>query len=151
MFNFLYSDENENENENEILKQGSLMLQKRQEFININKSNLDIIEQTSDANLGSIIDGNYSMENMENMENTDEDYRNTGDNTLKSGKDNSRIALDSNYLQFIIWLLISIFLILLTLHTFTTTEQSLIVQLFLGSIIIFILYQLFLYIRNKYF
>lgn len=70
---------------------------------------------------------------------------------LANIKQFSNYKLDSHYLQFIMWLFISIFLVLLSFHTFTADEQPLISQIVIGVASILVLYQLGLYIKNKYF
>ena len=156
MFNLLNLNDDEI---NENLKQGNILLHNNKKLLKKNKNNLKLITETSSPHLGyfSNIEGveNFDQNNNKNNnKNNDQNNNQNNDqisNTFLNGEVNSKLKLDSNYLQYIIWLLISFFLVLLTFHTFNTTDQSIFIQIILGSIIIFILYQLVSYIRNKYF
>ena len=87
------------------------------------------------------------VESMDNMESVP--INNTYSKRLSNIRDDSRYKLDSNYLKYIIWLLTSIFLVLLSFHTFTATDQSLLVQLVIGIAIIILTYNFSQYIYNK--
>lgn len=144
MFNLLNLNDDE---VNENLKQGNILLHNNKKLLKKNKDNLKLITETSSPHLGYF----SNIEGVENFDQNNNQNNNLISNTFSNSEINSKLKLDSNYLQYIIWLLISFFLVLLTFHTFNTTDQSIFIQIILGSIIIFILYQLVSYIRNKYF
>ena len=146
MFNLLNFN---NDEINENLKQGNLLLNNNKQLLKKNKKNMKLISITSSPHLGYInnLEGMSNVDSNSNSSNKDSNSSINYENI----KENSKINLDSNYLQYVIWLLLSFFLILLTFHTFNSKEQSIFFQIILGSIIIIILYQLVAYIRNEYF
>ena len=132
--------------DNEDLKQGTFMLNNTKKLIIKNRSNLKLITETSSPHLGYLSDVE-GMANGEPIPNSD--LSSNSSTNFANITDNSKLKLDSNYLQYVIWLLLSFFLVLLTFHTFNEPNQSIFIQIILGSIIVFILYQLVSYIRNK--
>mgnify|MGYP003661252139 CR=1 FL=1 len=88
-----------------------------------------------------------NMDNMDNMESVP--INNIYSHNLSNIRDDSRYKLDSNYLKYIIWLILSMFLVLLSFHTFAATDQSLLVQLVIGIVVIILLYSFSHYIYNK--
>lgn len=160
--NFLHIDKQDIDNDNLAVfrDQGTLILRENQRIIKKNRANLALITQTSNPDLGYIntldsasVANVANVENMDNIDSLNNSSMNLSMNsvTFANGQTNSKLALESNYLQYVIWLLLSFFLILLTFHTFNADDQSLFVQLVLGGIIIYVLYLLVLYIKTNYF
>jgi len=72
-------------------------------------------------------------------------------NNISGIKQNSEYKLSSNYLQYILWLFIVVFLIFYTLHTFSSSTPSFISIGIILLVIISIIYYFGSYIKNKLF
>lgn len=86
------------------------------------------------------------MNNMESLP-----IHNIYSKKLSNIRDDSRYKLDSNYLQYIIWIIITLFLVILSFHTYNSDGQSILVQLVAGVVATMILYKLFNTVYHKLF
>jgi len=67
---------------------------------------------------------------------------------LSNMRDSSNYKLESNYIKYIFWSIISIFLIILSFHTYLSSNQSFLSHIVISSAIISILYYFSSYIYN---
>ena len=153
---FDFSNDDDNQNFGSFSKQGRLLLRENGRVLQKNRANMALITQTSAPHLGYI--DNVEGFIGENPSGDGENPPGDGENppffveeslTLTNGRANSKLMLDSNYLQYAIWLLLSFFLILLAFYTFYSNDQSLIVQLTIGVVIVVVLYLLVGYVRTN--
>ena len=160
---FDFSNDDDNQNFGSFSKQGRLLLRENGRVLQKNRANMALITQTSAPHLGYIDNvegfiGENPSGDGENPSGDGENPSGDGENppffveeslTLTNGRANSKLMLDSNYLQYAIWLLLSFFLILLAFYTFYSNDQSLIVQLTIGVVIVVVLYLLVGYVRTN--
>lgn len=89
---------------------------------------------------------------IQNLEKENKELKKSKYNyNLESLKKTTGLEVNSSYTKYLIWLVLSLLLIILTIHSLTAQKQSIVTQIIILIVALIILYYVFKYIYKKFF